>query len=304
MAGVVVTSECPATSSRASALPSKGSEKPPFGCGCGKCTFLSLIERGCPTPLSPANPFPYLNLSGLTHEQQKDLRGRLLLESENIIIRFQELLSATIKSLIRRSVSHDELVIHVMALGAFKAVFKEPQVPAFHHCFTELKGADTIPKFFLVLKDYFSFFNYRILEHIIKELGTEQDKAELQRYKNDFNQYAKRRVFQCLSEFGSESEADHGDIFVKLDPHYDEYTVAELDRFCLKLSEILNVSSQGILRLCGIKKGCFQLKFQVPSFVQQEIFPLCKEQERILAAEGVIKLTCGDYWFGKFDLFN
>ena len=134
MAGVV-TSESPTTSSSARPFPSKGSEKPPFGCGCGKCTFFSFIERGCPTPFSPANSFPYLNLSGLTHEQQEVLIGRLRFESEKMMMRFQELLSVTVKSLIRQSISHDELVVHVMALGAFKPVFKKPQVPAFHHCF-------------------------------------------------------------------------------------------------------------------------------------------------------------------------
>ena len=34
--------------------------------------------------------------------------------------------------------------------------------------------------------DYFSFFNYHIIEHIIEELGTEEDKTE-----QEFNQYAK-----------------------------------------------------------------------------------------------------------------
>ena len=276
---------------------SQGSQKPPFGCGCGKCTFFSFMERGCPTPISSASSFPYLNLSGLTCEQQQELMGRLHFESEKIIMRFQELLSSTVKSLIRRNVSRDELLIHVMVLGAFKPVFKESQVPAFHHCFKELKAADTIPKVFLVLKDYFSFFNYHIIEHIIKELGTEEDKAELQRYKDDFNQYAKRRIFECLPEFGPVSDADHADVFVKLDSQYDDYTVAEIKRFCHKLSEILHISSQGVLHLCRVDEGCFQLMFQVPLFVQQQIFPLSREQEKALANMGIIRLTCGEYQF-------
>ena len=74
---------------------------------------------------------------------------------------------------------------HVMTLGAFDPVLKEPQVPVFCHYFKELKVADTIPKIFMVLNDYFSFFDYCIIEHIIEELGTEQDKAELQKYKED-----------------------------------------------------------------------------------------------------------------------
>ena len=52
-------------------------------------------------------------------------------------------------------------------------------------------------------------------------------------------------------------------------------------------------------------EGCFQLTFQVPLFMQQEIFPLSNEQERALVAEGVIKLTCGNYEFvAKVCAFN
>ena len=213
------------------------------------------------------------------------------------MIRFQKLVSATIKSLKRRCVPLDDLVSHIMTLGAFDPVFKEPQVPVFCHCLKELKTAGTIPKIFLILNDYFSFFNYHIIEHIIEELGTEEDKTELQRYKKYFNQYAKRRIFECLPEFGPVSDADHADIFVKLDSQYDNYTIVQIEGFRHKLSDILRVSPQGVLRLCRVDKGCFQLMLQVPAFVQQEIFPLSRKQEKTLAAEGVIRLTSGKYQF-------
>ena len=170
-------------------------------------------------------------------------------------------------------------------------------MPVLQHRLQELKAANTICEVFLVLNEYFSFFNYQLLQHIIKSLGTEEDKAGLQRYKEDFNQYAKRRVFECLPEFGPISDADHADIFVKLDSQYDNYTVAQIEGFRHKLSEILRVSFQGILRLCRVDKGCVQLMFQVPSFVQREIFPLSREQEKALLAVGVIMLRCGKYQF-------
>ena len=213
------------------------------------------------------------------------------------MLKFQELVSATIESLIQQNVSLYKLVSHVMTLGAFDSVFKEPQVPVLCHRIKELKAANMIYEIFLVLNDYFSFFNYQLIEHIIKALGTKEDKAKLQRYKEDFNQYAMRRVFECLPEFGPVSDEDHADIFVKVDSHYENYTVAEIEEFRHTLSKILRLSSQGILRLCRIEKGCFLLMFQVPSFVQYEIFPLSREQERDLAAIGVIRLTCGEYQF-------
>ena len=242
-AAPAITSETPTTSSprrsvddSTSLPPSEETQKPPFGCGCGKCTFFSFIERGCPTPIPSASSFPYLDLSGLTHEQQQELRGRLQFESQQIMIQFQELVSATVESFIRQDVSLDKLVSHVMTLGAFKPVFREPQVPLFQYCFKELKAADTIPKIFLVLKDYFSFFNYHIIEYIIKALGTAEDKAKLQKYKEDFNKYAKRRIFECQQDFGPISDADHADIFVKVDAQYENYTVAEIEVFRHKLS--------------------------------------------------------------------
>ena len=266
--------------------PSEGSQKPPFGCGCGKCTFFSFIESGCPTPIPSASSFPYLNISGLTQWQQQELKGRLRSESQEIIIKFQKLVSATIKSFKKRSVPLDDLVENVMALEAFDPVFNK-----------ELKAAGTITGIFMVLNSYFSFFNYRILEHIIKELGVEEDKSRLQTYKVHFNEYAKRRIFECPSEFGPVSDAGHADIIVKLDLEYENFRVADIELFCHKLSEIVHISSQGILCLCRINKGCFELTFQVPSFVQQKIFPLSREQEMALEEEGVIKLKCGEYHF-------
>ena len=151
----------------------------------------------------------------------------------------------------------------------------------------------------MVLNNYFSFFNYRILEYIIEELGTEEDKSRLQTYKVNFNKYAKRRIFECPSEFGPVSDAGHTDIVVKLDVKYENFTVADIEVFCHKLSEIVHVSSQGVLCLCRIDKGCFELTFQVPSFVQQKIFPLSREQEMALEKKGVIKLKCGKYHFSS-----
>ena len=273
------------------------SEKPPFGCGCGKCTFFNFIERGCPKPIPTASSFPYLDLSRLTCEQQQELRGRLRFESQEIMMQFQKLVSATLISLTQQQIPLTDLVSHIMTLGAFDQVYDGPQVPAFHYRYKDLQAANTVSEIFLILKDYFSFFNYHIIEHIITVCGTREDKDNLQRYKKDFDQYAKRRIFECNPQFGSESEMDHADVFVKVDSQYENYTVTEVERFRCQLSKILHVSSQGVLRLCQVEKGCFQLKFQVPSFVQQKIIPLSREQERALAEERVITLTCGKYRF-------
>ena len=274
------------------------SEKAPFGCGCGRCTYFSFFERGCPTPIPSASSFPYLDLNGLTSEEQQTLRGRLQYESEKIMRLFQELVSSTMQSIEKQQIPLSDLVSHIMTLGALGPVYKQqPQVPAFHHYLEELRNADTVSKVFFALADHLSFFNYHVIEHIITRLGTKEDKDNLKHYKDKFDQYARRRIFECMPQCGPASETKHADVFVKVDSQYENFTVNAVEKFRCQLSELLHVSPQGVLRLCHIEKGCFQLTFQMPLFVQQTVFPLSKEQERTLTTNGVIRLRCGKYEF-------
>ena len=212
-------------------------------------------------------------------------------------MQFQKLVSATIVSLEKQQIPITTIRSHIMTLGAFAPMHEGSQVPALNNHSICLHAEETVPGIFLVLKDNLSFFNYHILEHIITVLGTEEDKENLQRYKKEFDQYAKRRIYECLPQFGPVSENGYVDVFVKVDSQYERYTVAEVEIFRCELSKILNISYQGVLRLCRVEKGCFQLTFQVPAFVQQGIFPLSSQQERALEEKGVIRLMCGEYQF-------
>ena len=202
------------------------------------------------------------------------------------MIRFQELVSATIKSLIRRNISPSTLVAHVMTLGAFKSHKLKRDKCQFQYFVKKLQAADSIENIFLTLNDYFS--------STIMSLNTSSKSLAQQKTKQNYRGTRKisinMQIFECQPEFGPESDADHTDIFVKVDSQYENFTVAEIEVFCHKLSEILCVSPQGVLRLCQVEKGCFQLMFQVSSFVQQEIIPLFKQQRKTLAIEHVIKL--------------
>ena len=248
------------------------------------------------TPPTTTSSFPYLKVSGLTPEQQEGLRIGLCVESEDIVRKFGHLHSRVYESLRQRDVPVERLVVHLSSLGAFDPVSKDSQKPVLQTFSQELQNAKSIENVLLAIKDYFSFFNYHVIEHIVDELGTDQDRVELQNYEKEFDKYSKRRVYECPPVYGPLSDADHADLVVKLDSVYEKFTVKELKKFQYRLSRIFCVTPQSVLRLCRVEEGCLQLIFRVPSFVQQ-IFPLSSEQESALAAEGVIRLTCGDYQF-------
>ena len=274
----------------------KGTRRPSFGCGCGNCTFLSYIKNGCPDPIPITSSFPCLNEGGLSCEQQKKLRSRLRVESKEIMIKFQRLFSKVYESLREQKIPVDRLVTHLLSLGAFDPVSRGAQKPVLQTFFQELWDARSIEDVLWVIKDYFSFFNYHVIEHIVDGLGTDQDKFELRNYKREFYQYAKRRIYECPPVYGPMSDADHADLILKTDSVYSEFSVEQLENFEYRLSRIFCVS-QSVLRLCQAEEGCVKLIFQVPLFVQQEIFPLTSKQESALAAKNVISLTCGDYQF-------
>jgi len=293
----VFTSEGASVSPRSSSsTQSEGSQKPPFGCGCGKCTFFSCMESGCPTPVPLASSFPYLDLSGLTEEQKRELQSRLRFESQEILKKFWDLFSTVYESLRTQDIPVERLVIHLLRLRAFDPVTKDSQKPLFQTFRKKLQNAKTIEEVIWIIEGYFSFFNYHVIEHIVSKLGTDQDKDELRKYKEEFDRYSKRRVYECPPDFGPVSEADHVHLVVKVDSVYEQFTVEAVEDFRIRLSGILGVS-HSVLRLCEVAEGCFQLMFQVPFFVQQEIFPLSSKQERALVEEGVIRLTCGNYEF-------
>ena len=255
------------------------------------------LATDSPTPTSITSSFPYLKVSGLSLEQQEGLRIRLCVESEDIVRKFGHLHSRVYESLCERNVPVDKLVTHLLSLGAFNPVHKESQKPALQTFFQELRNAKSVEDVLYIIRNCISFFNYHVIEHIVNELGTDQDKANLQNYEREFDEYSKRRVYECPPVYGPKSDADHIDLVVKVDSVYEEFTVKELKKFQYRLSRIFCVTPQSVLRLCKVEEGCLQLIFQIPSFVQQEIFPLSSEQGRALAAEGVIRLACGDYQF-------
>ena len=211
--------------------------------------------------------------------------------------KFWRLHSRVYESLREQNIPVGRLVAHLLSLHAFDPVYKGSQKPALQSFIKELRSAGSIEDVLFIIRDYLSFFNYHVIEHIVDGLGTDQDRAELQNYKREFDEYSKRRVYECPPEYGPKSDAEHVDLVVKVDSVFEEFTVKELKKFQYRLGRIFCVSPQSVLHLCRVEEGCLQLIFQVPSFVQQEIFPLSTEQESALAAEGVIRLTCGDYQF-------
>ena len=50
------------------------------------------------------------------------------------------------------------------------------------------------------IRDYISFFNCHVIEHIVDGLCTDQDRVEFPNYEKEFDEYSKHRVYECPPE--------------------------------------------------------------------------------------------------------
>ena len=216
--------------------------------------------------------------------------------------KFQTLFTLTRKSLYEEKVSAQELISHIQCLGATKPTYNYTGNTPLQCILLDLQNAETCTTgdIMSAVNNYCSFFNYQMLEHIIDEFGTEQDKKNLKNYKAKFDQYAKCCVIECPVEFGKPNEG-HIDMIVILDDSFNGCRVSHLHIFITKLRNILKIESDVELRLCRIDPGCIKITFQMPCYVQQAIFgkSFSVEQEAALADLGVVELTCGDYRFTR-----
>jgi hypothetical protein len=230
-------------------------------------------------------------------QQKEKLRERRCFESEQMIYKFQKLFTDTKKSLREEKVPVDELVGHLECLGYIKPTFSDSGLPSLRHKLPGLADAKTVDAVMSVVKDYCSFFNYHMVDHIISEFGTNQDKENMASYKKDFVKYAECCITQCPSEVGKMSEEGCANLFVTLDDSFDNCAVSHLNVFIGNLRNILKIPSSVALRLCRVNLGSIKLIFQIPLSVQHTIFPLSSEEEAELSSLGVVQLSCGDYQF-------
>ena len=260
-------------------------------CGCQKCPLFKTDRCPAPTPIT----FPKMSEIGLTEDKMAELAAETIKIDRN----FNDLVSDTLKSFEERNVPQKKLLRSLMALNCFAPKFKGEPRPLVYQLKKELREAEGISDMMDMMSSYYSFFDFHIIERVIQYCGNDDDKGMLQSYKDDLKDYLARRIYKMPSKLAHYCE-DHAKIVVKLDSLYEDYDAVHLKVFEKNLADIFHVS-EGVLRLCDIVSGCFELTFQVPSFVAEAIFPLSEAQETELAANHVLRLSCGDYHWPRQD---
>ena len=242
---------------------------------CGKCTVVQFFsESGCPQAILQDSSkrhslFPYLDHSHLTKDEKLMLESKLLNETIKIVGLFARFEMSIIQSLESKSVSVSKVQAfvgnYVRLLGSREDI-------------ESLKKSKNLYKIFFSLQPFKSFFNYEMVESIIEQFGSEEDRQLMGVYVSKFNEFCKRSVFEVPHNIFHDTDPKPGDkmFSVKLTKQVHN-SLGDVVAVRKKLADILKIEVVA-LQLCCITKGCICMEFLISARVAVKTFPLSQSQ--------------------------
>ncbi len=225
--------------------------------------------------------FPNLSTSDLSDEEKDKLIKKLINETDKMKKEFTILVGKTLKSL-----REDEV-----PMGDLKALLKELNAPKKSKLSKKLKKVKVISKAFEILRRFWSFFDFTILEVIIRSFC-----SDLERYFKDyisrFKEYCNRRVCEVPDDsyHTKLSKSEEGK---KLHIQIDQTFIKEIERLKMvdlkDLSDILGKILDTDLRILKIRNGSIVLTFHTLHELDV-LFPLSSKQEEELQKIGVVRI--------------
>ena len=216
-------------------------------------------------------------------------------ESQEIDKKFAKVTNIIYQSLLARDKSKEDLKACLIGFSCCTPVFVDSDQLEFHEQRKKFNDPSaTLTTVWNVVGEYFSFFDYDILEMIVDTLGTDQDKQVFAEYEKDFKAYAEERL--VIDKQGDPDTDGHSTtiMFIKLDSSYNGCEIGHLKALQRKLTALLNIEN-GVLQLRRVMKGSVQLVFEILYIV--DVFPLSSKQELALQELGVEQLDCGNYHY-------
>ena len=225
----------------------------------------------------------------------------LVNDTEEIEMEFASLVTNVLLDMESQGISPEHIAQHFKHIHGLESVYAEVDTPLLNHRVEEVRKKTTLNAVFTdILSDYYSWFNYLLIENLIRTFckRSQDIKDQLQEFKKNFSEYSKRRISECVHSdgYGPGRESDVKELVLKVDKKWSIARVEQLTRIRNTVAKILKVKKH-TLYLRTVENGCFQMTFLIPEFVAATVFPLQfpTEQKAALLEASVIELHCDGY---------
>ena len=267
--------------------PESTHQQPGFVCpNCGECSLEQFFsEKGCPKADSEHKKlFPFLDWASLDEADKIDLEQRLISDTRKMGTRFACFISFLEKSLEDQCIPLEKVASRVLSLQAFTEDIGQKLLEKKDE--EAIQQAKSVPKIFMVLYPYISFFNYEIMEHLVKQHGSPDDHKRLEEYVTAFNTFCQRSVFEVPQNvYSSRSRTDCKVFAVKCTERVAT-TLEGVRGVKGKIAAVLGLRASS-LQLCSVVKGCMELRFILSTAVADRILPVSLAKKLALKEIGV-----------------
>ena len=148
--------------------------------------YVKHISTSC-QPSNPDSVHPekavhrYPNWEDMSKEERKAVKEKLTVENREVKQKFATCCRRISRSFERREVDVIDLKMTIEALK---------RIP-------ELASATNVGKIFYIIMHHSSFFNYQLLEDVVRDLGSDEERELLSEYKvNVLKPYLQRSIFE------------------------------------------------------------------------------------------------------------
>lgn len=225
------------------------------------------------------------NIQGLSREEKDELLTRLNSESETIQRSFAELVGCTKLYLRKHGIEPEDLKLFFTQCNMYE-------------CVDTIKSNDTLADIMMKVArgEYWSFFNYQLLEHLIKCYSkNNEDKsivANLNSYIAKFKLYCERRLSEVPIGVVASEKGDRKFHFkVKMDKIFRiDSQLAFFQKMQYKIGQILERQ----LLLVDVFDGCIELAFRYLDS-KSMVFSITGKQKFELSNIGVQWLYYGEH---------
>ena len=204
----------------------------------------------------------YPNWKSLTDIEQDAVRHQLIEDNCNVRLAYAAFVAELIQSFVKRKV--DPKVIHstVRSYSALNNVQHEPLV-------LDFRRDDSVSDVFDELTKHSTWFNYELIQVLVKILGNEPEKKCLKEYEDSsLVPYLQRSIFEIpCAPLHKQSQRTNVHFKVSADLTITGQKVKAIQR---NLAKLLGFRSSAVLHFHDYNDGCIELVFSLPTVILEE----------------------------------
>ena len=250
---------------------------------CKQCSLESYFTLGCPQARfsekhgkSFTLSYPFLDIKHLSRKDEYLLHKKLKKDFTKVTSAFLIFCKHLSESKVLAG-AMDKIKASLSFMPIFNAADKEK--------FSD--SASVLQILAVLCIKHASFYNYELIELIINQFGSDDDRIELQKYLDEFRMYCSHNVFEVPASVLHPPQSDCSDPQFALKYLIEGYIdLNQVKSVCISVAEILCINSWD-LHLLSIEKGCILLRFVLSKGVAWKVLPFTSHQHEALSRIGI-----------------